>query len=243
MTTNPLIERLLAVRQRIRQAEQDHGRPSASVRLLAVSKTRSVDDILTAASAGQHCFGENYLQEALQKITKINNIRTSDKNRHEDPGPVEWHFIGHVQSNKTSELARHFDWLHTVDRLRIAQRLSDQRADHLMPLNLTIQVMIDRETGKSGIDAAELAELASAIIELPRLRLRGLMTIPAPQSDFTAQRRPFHVLAQLQQSLIEQGIPLDTLSMGMSGDMQAAIAEGATMVRIGSDIFGPRAPL
>lgn len=243
MTTNPLIERLLAVRQRIRQAGQDHGRPSASVRLLAVSKTRPVEDILAVASAGQRCFGENYLQEALQKITKINDIRASGKNRHADSGPVEWHFIGHVQSNKTHELARHFDWLHTLERLKIARRLSEQRPDHLAPLNLTIQVMIDRETGKSGIDATELADLVCAIIELPRLRLRGLMTIPAPQCGFSAQRRPFHALAQLQQSLIEQGMPLDTLSMGMSGDMEAAIAEGATIVRIGSDIFGPRGPI
>lgn len=243
MTTNPLIGRLQTVRQRIRQAEQDHGRPPDRVQLLAVSKTRPVADILTAASAGQRCFGENYLQAALPKIAEINAIRAADANPDNDLQAIEWHFIGHLQSNKTNELARHFDWLHTLDRLKIARRLSDQRADDLAPLNLCIQVKIDPETSKSGIDATELADLACGIIELPRLRLRGLMTIPAPRSGFAAQCRPFHALAQLQQSLIEQGLPLDTLSMGMSDDMEAAIAEGATIVRIGSDIFGPRTPL
>ena len=227
-----LAENLSHIRQLIRDAEQRFGRESGVVRLLAVSKTHPAALVAEAASAGQRCFGENYLQEALEKIQAL-----ADTNIGAD---LEWHFIGPIQSNKTQGIAEHFAWVHSVDRLKIAQRLSAQRPAGLAPLNICLQVNISAEVSKSGIAPADLPELAFKVAQLPRLRLRGLMAIPAPLADFERQRQPFRALRQLQEQLQQAGLDLDTLSMGMTDDMEAAIAEGATWVRIGTAIFGPR---
>ncbi|MFO1371266.1 MAG: YggS family pyridoxal phosphate-dependent enzyme [Candidatus Competibacteraceae bacterium] len=213
---------------RIRTAEQRFQRPTGSVQLLAVSKTQPPDAIVAVATAGQHCFGENYVQEALEKITELVTLR------------LEWHFIGPIQSNKTHPIAEHFAWVHSVDRLKIAERLNAQRPAHLPPLNVCLQVNISQESTKSGLDVAEVLTVAHAIAALPRLRLRGLMAIPAPAADFDTQRPAFARLRHLQEHLIANGLALDTLSMGMSDDLEAAIAEGATWVRVGTAIFGPR---
>jgi pyridoxal phosphate enzyme (YggS family) len=208
------------------------GRGRASVLLLAVSKTFPPEAVLEAMRAGQRAFGENYLQEALDKMQAVEQGA---------PGvPVEWHFIGPLQSNKTRPIATHFAWVHTVDRLKVAQRLSEQRPPELGPLNICLQVNISGEPTKSGASEAELPELARQVAALPNLRLRGLMAIPEPESDPVLQRLPFARLRQLAEALREQGIDMDTLSMGMSGDMVAAVAEGATIVRVGSAIFGAR---
>lgn len=196
--------------------------------LLAVSKTRPPDDIRAAWHAGCRDFGENYLQEALPKQEALSDL------------PITWHFIGPLQSNKTRPVATHFDWVHSVDRLKLAQRLSDQRPDTLPAINVCIQVNIDDEASKSGVTPAELPALAHAIAALPRLRLRGLMCIPHPWEREEEQRRPLAALRQLAESLQQQGLPLDTLSMGMSDDLDAAIAEGSTLVRIGTALFGQR---
>lgn len=225
---NSIAQRLEQVRARITQAEQEAGRPPDSVRLLAVSKTRPVDDLRAALGAGQTCFGENYLQDALPKIAELASE------------PIEWHYIGPLQSNKTREIADHFAWVHSVDRLKIARRLSEQRPDQLPPLQICLQINTSGEASKSGIVPEEALELARAIAELPRLRLRGLMTIPAPAKDLEQQRRPFRQLRELFEQLNTEGLALDTLSMGMTGDMEAAIAEGSTLVRIGTAIFGAR---
>ena len=219
------LERL---RRRIEEAEERHRRAPGSVQLLAVSKTRPPADILAASACGQHRFGENYLQEALEKISALQEHR------------LQWHFIGPIQSNKTRAIAAHFSWVHSVDRLKIARRLSEQRPPEAGPLQICLQVNLSGETSKSGATLAELPRLAEGIAALPNLRLRGLMTIPAPSSDPEQQRIPFRRLRQALEELNQAGLALDTLSMGMSADLEAAIAEGATMVRIGTDIFGPR---
>ncbi len=224
--------RLSSVRSRIRQAESDYRRTPGSVSLLAVSKTWPAEAVVAAMDGGQHRFGENYLQEALEKITTIAAMAGREA--------AEWHFIGAIQSNKTREIARHFHWVHSVDRLKVAQRLSDQRPPELAPLNICLQVNISAEQSKSGASANAIGELAHQVARMPRLKLRGLMAIPAPSSEFETQRRSFRQVSQLQRQLIGEGLALDTLSMGMSGDLEAAIAEGATMVRVGSAIFGPR---
>jgi pyridoxal phosphate enzyme (YggS family) len=216
----------------IAAAAQAAGRARESVQLLAVSKTFGPDAVLEAMRAGQRAFGENYLQEALDKMQAVGEA-TPDM-------PVEWHFIGPIQSNKTRPIASHFAWVHTVDRLKIAQRLSEQRPDGMEPLNICLQVNISGEATKSGVLEAELPELARQVAALPNLRLRGLMAIPEPESDPVKQRAPFARMRELAESLREQGIAIDTLSMGMSGDMTAAVAEGATIVRVGSAIFGAR---
>jgi len=211
---------------RIREAAQAAERDPDEVLLLAVSKTQPAAAIREASEAGLHDFGENYLQEALEKQAELADL------------PLVWHFIGPIQSNKTKLIAEHFDWVHSVDRLKIAQRLSDQRPDHLAPLNLCLQVNVSGEASKSGCDPQEAHELAQAIAALPRLHLRGLMAIPEPTDDPAEQRAAFARLRQLQSEL---PLDLDTLSMGMSQDLEAAIAEGATWVRIGTALFGARA--
>ncbi|BAW79446.1 alanine racemase domain-containing protein [Candidatus Nitrosoglobus terrae] len=224
-----LIEQQLAqVRARITQAEQRFSRPAGSVTLIAATKTCSVDAIRTAAASGLRSFGENYLQEALPKIRELESEH------------YEWHFIGPIQSNKTRDIATHFDWVHSVDRLKIAQRLSDQRPPELGDLNICLQVNISDEDSKSGVMPEDLPKLAQEIAEIPRLSLRGLMTVPAITSDFEEQRQPFRALYQLWIELRQMGLALDILSIGMSDDLEAAIAEGATLVRIGTAIFGSR---
>ncbi len=219
---------LASLRQRIQQAEQRYQRLPGSVQLLAVSKTRPTADILTAAACGQRHFGENYVQEAVTKITSL-----AEQN-------LIWHLIGPIQSNKTRLIATHFHWVHSVDRPKIARRLSEQRPSHLPPLNICLQINISREASKSGLSLSGLHGAARQIAGLPNLRLRGLMAIPQRHTCFEQQRIPFHRLRQALRSLNDEGMELDTLSMGMSADVEAAIAEGATMVRIGTDIFGPR---
>ncbi len=196
--------------------------------MLAVSKTRSADAVAAALDCGLHRFGENYLQEALEKIEQL-----------EGRG-IEWHFIGPIQSNKTRPIATHFDWVHSVDREKIARRLSEQRPDELPPLQICLQVNISGETSKSGVLPEEVPALAEAIADLTGVQLRGLMAIPAATDDIAAQHAAFGKLREHFDELNANGAGLDTLSMGMSGDMEAAIAEGATIVRIGTDIFGPR---
>jgi len=223
---------LAAVRHAINQSCLSVGRESTSVTLLAVSKTFGADAVIVAADEGQVAFGENYLQEAVNKIAQVQLLRPELI--------LEWHFIGPIQSNKTRPIAEHFSWVHAVDREKIAQRLSEQRPQGLPPLNICLQVNVSGEASKSGVSPEELPALAKAVAALPNIRLRGLMAIPEPEADPAKQRAPFALLRELQQQLVAIGIVTDTLSMGMSGDMQAAIAEGATMVRIGSAIFGKR---
>jgi PLP dependent protein len=225
-------DNLQAVQQRIAAAARAMQRDPAEVALLAVSKTFGPDAVIDAAKAGQRAFGENYLQEALDKIAAVRAM-------HPDL-LLEWHFIGPIQSNKTRAIAEHFDWVHSVDREKIAQRLSEQRPPHLPPLNVCLQINISGEASKSGAMPQQAAELAQKIAALPRLKLRGLMAIPEPAADVQAQRVPFRQLHNLLNELKTQGLMLDTLSMGMSADMDAAIAEGATVVRVGTAIFGKR---
>lgn len=222
-----IAERLAQVRLRIQQAAVAAGRDPAGIQLLAVSKTRPVTDLEAALAAGQTAFGESYLQDALPKIAALGER-------------AEWHFIGPIQSNKTRQIASHFAWVHSVDRLKIAQRLSEQRPAELPPLNVCLQINTSGETSKAGVSPDEALNLAQALVLLPRLRLRGLMTIPAPTVEMAQQRRPFAQLRALLEQLNASGHELDTLSMGMSNDLEAAIAEGATVVRIGTAIFGPR---
>lgn len=220
------IEKNIAkVAARIREAAQAVGRDPASVGLLAVSKTQPAAAIREAAEAGIRDFGENYLQEALDKQAELGEL------------PLTWHFIGPIQSNKTKSIAEHFDWVHSVDRLKIAQRLSDQRSAELPPLNICLQVNVSGEASKSGCAPEELPQLAQAVAAMPRLRLRGLMCVPAPSEDPAEQRAAFARLRALRDEL---PLTLDTLSMGMSQDLEAAIAEGATWVRIGTALFGAR---
>ncbi len=221
-------ERLSSLQARIAQAEQQYGRPAGSVRLLAVSKRQPVSLIEEALAAGQRAFGENYLQEGVEKCEQL-----QDK-------PIEWHFIGALQSNKTRAVAEHFDWVHTIDRAKIARRLSEQRPAGLPALNCCIQVNVSGEASKSGVEPAQAEALAHEIAGLPGLCLRGLMTLPEAVDEFAEQRAAFRELRCLQEALIESGFTLDTLSMGMSNDLEAAIAEGSTLVRLGTAVFGPR---
>ena len=223
--------RLQTVKGRIAQACLRAGRDVQSVTLLAVSKTQGAEAVREAAACGQAHFGENYVQEALEKIAALAALRER----------LVWHLIGPLQSNKTRLVAEHFDWVHSVDRLKIAQRLSEQRPPQLAPLQVCLQVNVSGEASKSGVEPQALAELAHAVAALPRLRLRGLMAIPEPVADLQAQREPHRRLAALCAALRGQGLALDTLSMGMSADLEAAVAEGATIVRVGTAIFGERA--
>lgn len=229
-------DQLAKVTARIHQAAIAAGRNPQTVQLIAVSKTQPAPAVAEAYAWGQRAFGENYLQEALDKQIALQHL----------PGlewrSLEWHFIGPIQSNKTRPIATNFSWVHSVDRLKIAQRLSEQRPDELPPLNICVQVNIDDETTKSGVSLAELPALVAAISQLPRLQLRGLMAIPAATNNPAQQRVAFAKLRNALELLNAQGYGLECLSMGMSGDMEAAIAEGATFVRIGTDIFGARAP-
>lgn len=219
---------LQAVRTRIDATARKFGRNPHDISLLAVSKTWPADAVRDAAAAGQRAFGENYVQEAVDKLTELAGLG------------LEWHFIGPLQSNKTRLVAEHFDWVHSVDRLKIAERLSEQRPAAMPPLSVCLQVNVSGEAAKSGVTLDEAAALAATIARLPRLRVRGLMAIPAPADDFEAQRQPFRRMRELYEQLRVGGLDLDTLSMGMSHDMDAAIAEGATMVRVGTAIFGER---
>ena len=225
-------EKLQAVRRAIAQAATEARRPPDSVTLLAVSKTFGADAVLAAAAAGQTAFGENYLQEALDKIAAVRLAL--------EQSAIEWHFIGPIQSNKTRPIAEHFDWVHTVEREKIAARLSEQRPAGMADLNICLQVNISGEASKSGVSPDDLPALAHAVAQLPKLHLRGLMAIPEPQTDPALQRAAFAQLRVLYEQLRADGLPLDTLSMGMSADLQPAVAEGATIVRVGSAIFGSR---
>ena len=223
------------IEDNIRQLQKDiahyshqYSRTPASTLLLAVSKTQPAESIQQAFHAGQKDFGENYLQEAL---TKISQLQTLD---------INWHFIGSIQSNKTRELANHFQWIHSVDRLKIARRLSEQRDPKLAPLNICLQINAASETSKSGISLDELPDMAQDIAQLPNLKLRGLMSIPIKADSLEQQREIFKPIADAMKQLNQRDFDMDTLSMGMSNDMEAAIAEGATIVRIGSAIFGTR---
>lgn len=220
-----IAKNIAKVGARIREAAQASQRDFSTIGLLAVSKTKPADAIREAYAAGLRDFGENYLQEALAKQQELTDL------------DLCWHFIGPIQSNKTRAIAEHFSWVHSVDRLKIAQRLSEQRPAQLPPLNVCLQVNVSGEASKSGCAPEELPALANAVVRLPRLRLRGLMAIPEPTDDTAAQHAAFARLRELQQAL---NIPLDTLSMGMSHDLEAAIAEGATWVRIGTALFGER---
>jgi hypothetical protein len=220
---------LRQVQERIQQACLTASRDPLSVRLLAVSKTFPASQVAEAFAAGQSAFGENYIQEAVEKITALAHL------------PLDWHCIGPIQSNKTRLVAEHFDWVHSVDRLKIAQRLSEQRPDNLVPLNVCLQINIDGGPTKSGVAPEEALALAQAVAQLPRLRLRGIMTIPEPSEDFASASKAHREARALFDCLCQSGLALDTLSMGMSADLEAAIAEGSTMVRVGSAIFGGRA--
>ncbi len=225
---NNLHERLQQVRLEIAEAERRFGREPGSVKLLAVSKTRAAGDVLALAQLGVSDFGENYVQEARTKIGQLSGQS------------LTWHFIGPIQSNKTHQVAEHFDWVHSVDRIKVAQRLNAARPAHLPPLNICIQVNVDAESTKSGIDPNEVEQLAGEVLPLSRLNLRGLMALPAPTEDFSEQRRSFLHTRRLQEQLMDKGYRLDTLSMGTTNDMRAAVAEGATIIRIGTALFGPR---
>ncbi len=222
-------DKLAKVTARIHQAATAARRDPQTVQLIAVSKTQPAAAIAAAYASGQRRFGENYLQEALEKQIALQHL-----------SELEWHFIGPIQSNKTRPIAEHFSWVHSVDRLKIAQRLNEQRPVHLPPLNICVQVNIDDETTKSGVSLAELPALIAAFAPLVRLKLRGLMAIPAATDDPAQQRKAFAKLRSALQVLNLQGFGMDTLSMGMSGDLESAIAEGATFVRVGTDIFGAR---
>jgi pyridoxal phosphate enzyme (YggS family) len=232
MIMSTIAHKLQAVDATIYAASKAAGRDPTQVKLLAVSKTFPAEAVLEAVAAGQHAFGENYLQEALDKIAAVAAALPSEQ--------VEWHFIGPIQSNKTRPIAASFAWVHTVERLKIAQRLSEQRPAGLPPLNVCLQVNISGEASKSGATPEELPELARQVALLPNLKLRGLMAIPEPETDVAKQRAAFARVRALADQLRAGGIELDTLSMGMSADMAAAIAEGATIVRVGSAIFGAR---
>jgi pyridoxal phosphate enzyme (YggS family) len=223
-----IADRLVGTKSRITAAENAAGRAIGTVTLLAVSKTFDAQAVNECAAAGQHAFGENYVQEALAKIEALR------------PADLEWHFIGPIQSNKTRPIAENFLWVHSVERERIAVRLDQQRPAHLPPLNVCIEVNVSGEASKSGVAPDEVAAFAKVIGALPRLRLRGLMAIPEPTTDRALRRARFAMVRELQQGLIGQGYALDTLSMGMSDDLEDAIAEGATLVRIGTAIFGRR---
>lgn len=228
MTGIAIADNITKLADRIRIAAEINQRDPAAISLLAVSKTQPSEAIRAAAAAGITNLGENYLQEALDKMTSLADLTLC------------WHFIGPIQSNKTRAIAEHFDWVHSVDRLKVARRLSEQRPAQLEPLQVCLQVNISGEASKSGVPANELAELAAAVDKLPALRLRGLMVIPATSSDPVEQRRAFARVRECLEALRCTIPQLDTLSMGMSADLESAIAEGATIVRIGTDVFGAR---
>ncbi len=219
---------LQGVKARISTAAAACRRDARDIVLVAVSKTHPPELVREAFEAGQRDFGENYVQEALEKMDALAGL------------PLVWHYIGPIQSNKTRAIAERFSWVHSVDRLKIAERLSAQRPPGLPPLSICLQVNVSGEATKSGADPAALVPLAQAVAKLPRLELRGLMTVPEPTRDVALQRARFRQLAELRAALVATGLALDTLSMGMSDDLEAAIAEGATMVRVGTAIFGPR---
>lgn len=225
-----LTRNLEAVRERIAAAARNAGRDPHGVALLAVSKTFPADDVRAAYAAGQRAFGENYVQEAVDKVEALADLRAN----------LEWHFIGPLQSNKTRPVAERFDWVHSVDRLKIAERLSAQRPESMAPLNVCLQVNVSGEASKSGVAPNEAPGIARAIAALPNVRLRGLMSIPEPAETLEAQRAPHRELRMLFDALNAQGFALDTLSMGMSADLEAAVLEGATVVRVGTAIFGAR---
>ena len=229
---SPISHNLQAVRERIASAARVALRDPQRVQLLAVSKTFGPDAVIDAAEAGQRAFGENYLQEAVDKMASVRASRPDLS--------LEWHFIGPIQSNKTRPIAEHFDWVHSVDREKIARRLAEQRPADMPPLNICLQVNISGEDTKSGVAPEDVGALAKAVAALPNLKLRGLMAIPEPAADVEKQREPFRKLRILLEQLNKEGLALDTLSMGMSADMDAAIAEGATIVRVGTAIFGQR---
>ena len=221
-------ENLRKIRDLLAEAAVEAGRSPEDVHLLAVSKKQPLEKIVAAADAGQCDFGENTVQEGIEKVTKLTQRG------------LRWHFIGHIQSNKTRAVAEHFDWVHSVDKLKTAKRLSEQRPVSLGDLNICIQVNIDEEASKSGVSPDAVGELARAVAGLPRLKLRGLMCLPAIRDTFDEQRIPFARTRELAESLAREGLIMDTLSMGMSDDFRAAIMEGATIVRIGTAVFGPR---
>ena len=221
-------ENLRKIRDLLAEAAVDAGREANSAKLLAVSKKQPISRVLEAIAAGQRDFGENQVVEGVEKIETLAN------------DALVWHFIGHLQTNKTRIVAEHFDWVHSVDRFKTARRLSEQRPASMGDLNICLQVNVDAESSKSGIDPEALADLARQVTELPKLRLRGLMCLPRIRSDFESQREPFARLRELAQEVRATGIDTDTLSMGMSADFRAAIFEGSTIVRIGTAVFGPR---
>ena len=227
-----LRDKLIKVHDRLQQAAKTANRDPRSIQLLAVSKTQPTASIRELFQLGQVKFGENYLQEAVEKQRQLTDLA------------IEWHFIGPIQSNKTQLIAEHFSWVHSVDRVKIAERLNIQRPGHLPPLDICVQLNVDDEHTKSGVSAHELDALIAALLDLPRLRLRGLMAIPAPRTEFNEQLAVFkhvqHVFNQLQTTF--PALAMDTLSMGMSADLEAAIAAGATIVRVGTDLFGARPP-
>jgi len=225
-----IAENIQQVRARIAAACDGAQRRVQSVTLLCVSKTFSAAAVREAHAAGERCFGENYVQEGLAKIEALVDLRPR----------IEWHLIGPLQSNKTRVVAEQFDWVHSVDRLKTAQRLAEQRPAALAPLNVCLQVNVSGEASKSGLAPGEVAEVAHQVARLPRLVLRGLMAIPEPAATFEAQRGPHRALRELREALVRDGLALDTLSMGMSADLEAAVAEGATIVRVGTAIFGAR---
>ena len=226
-----IADNLQQVRGRLARACEQAGRPVQRVTLLVVSKTFGAESVQAAVAAGEHRFGENYVAEGVEKITALAALRAR----------LEWHMIGPLQSNKTRVVAEHFDWVHSVDRLKIAQRLSEQRPGHLPPLQVCLQVNISGEASKSGLPMDAVAGVAQAVASLPRLALRGLMAIPEPAAQYEAQRAPHRALRELLSRLQSGGLAtLDTLSMGMSADLEAAVAEGTTIVRVGSAIFGAR---
>ncbi len=221
-------ENLRKIRDLLAKAAVDAGREADGIRLLAVSKKQPVSSVIEAATAGQRDFGENFVQDGLEKIVAAGR------------DDLCWHFVGHLQSNKTQAVAEHFDWVHTVDRFKTAERLSNQRPERMRDLNICLQVNIDVKPGKSGVAVIEVSALARKVAALPRIQLRGLMCLPKMRSGVDAQRKPFARLRELSDTLLTDGIAIDTLSMGMSGDYQAAILEGSTIVRIGTAVFGPR---
>ncbi len=221
-------ENLAQIRGKIDRYAANANRDGGAIRLLAVGKRHPAEKLRALAAAGQLDFGENYLNEAIEKQAQLTDLELC------------WHFIGAIQSNKTRQIATHFDWVHTVDRLKIASRLSEQRSVHRAPLNVCLQVNIDQEPSKSGLSPPEVSALAQAVLDMPGLRLRGLMAIPAPRNCKKEQREPVRRMQALMQKLRSQGIDVDTLSMGMSDDLEAAITEGANLVRIGTALFGPR---
>jgi len=223
---NTLAQNFYDVQSQIHQAEIACRRDKDSVKLLAVSKTKPAADINTLYQLGQQDFGENYLQEALEKQQQLTALK------------INWHFIGPIQSNKTKAIASNFSWVHSVERFKIAKRLSEQRPDHLLPLNICLQVNISDEASKSGLRLAELPDLVEKIKALDNIRLRGVMAIPAPETNYELQRRPYHKIYQAVMTLRDS--KLDTFSFGMTGDLKAAVAEGSTMVRIGTALFGKR---